>query len=164
MYRPYRQGLPVNLKTRRYITGCVALLAGCLVNYAGDRILGVDVELWWGLGTFDLAWTLDMFVVPLIAGIVVAVIFGLGGKWLCYFPPLIVRIINYIYLYFYATLPEGSQMLTFPLWILIVILTVESAAFGGVIGEILVKRTYGRIPRDQLYRDETQSSHTETKG
>jgi hypothetical protein len=55
-------------------------------------------------------------------------------------------------------------MLTFPLWILIVILTVESAAFGGVIGEILVKRTYGRIPRDQLYRDETPSSHTETKG
>lgn len=149
--------------TRRYITGGVAVVAGCLVNYLGDRFLGVDVELWWGLGTFDIYWMLDMFLVPLIAGIVVAVIFGLGGKWLCYFPPLIVRIINYIHLYSADTLPQGAQMLTFPLWILIVILVIEAAAFGGVIGEILVKRTYGRIPRHLLYKEKDQSTPTETK-
>lgn len=154
----------MNVKTRRYITGCVALLAGCLVNYAGDRLLGVDVELWWGLGTFGLVWMLDMFVVPMLAGIVVALIFGLGGKWLCYFPPLIVRIINYAYLFSADTLPEGAQMLTFPLWILIVILAVESAAFGGVFGEIVVKRTYGRTPRHLHYRDMNQDSGAESKG
>lgn len=154
----------MNMKTKRYITGCVALLAGCLVNYAGDRILGVDVELWWGLATFDFIWMLDMFVVPLLAGIVVAVIFGLGGKWLCYFPPLIVRIVNYAYLYSADTLPEGAQMLTFPLWILIVILVIEAAAFGGVIGEVIVKRTYGRIPRHLLYRDKNQDPTIDSKG
>jgi hypothetical protein len=154
----------MNVNTRRYITGCVALLAGCLVNYAGDRLLGVHPELWWGLGTFNLAWMLDIFLVPLIAGVVVAVIFGLGGKWLCYFPPLIVRIINYFSLYFADALPPGAQMLTFPLWILIVILVVEAAAFGGVIGEILIKRTYGRIPRHLLYRDKNPGKSTETKG
>jgi len=151
----------MNLRTKRYITGCIALVAGCLVNYAGDRILGVDVELWWGLGTFGIVWMLDIFIVPLIAGIVVAVIFGLGGKWLCYFPPLIVRTINYFTLYYADTLPEGAQMLTFPLWILIVILAVEAAAFGGVIGEIVVKRTYGRIPRHLLYRDKNQGTTPE---
>jgi hypothetical protein len=40
---------------------------------------------------------------------------------------------------------------------------VESAAFGGVIGEILVKRTYGRIPRHLLYRDKTRNGQGETK-
>lgn len=148
----------MNIRTKRYITGCIALIAGCLINYAGDRILGVDVELWWGLSTFGFAWMLDLFVVPLIAGIAVAVIFGLGGKWLCYFPPLIVRIINYFTLYYADSLPQGSQMLTFPLWILIVILAVEAAAFGGVIGEILVKRTYGRLPRHLVYRDKGQKT------
>jgi hypothetical protein len=156
--------LPMNVKTRRYITGCVALLAGCLVNYGGDRLLGVHPELWWGLGTFNLAWMLDIFVVPLIAGILVAVIFGLGGKWLCYFPPLIVRTINYFTLYSAEALPAGAQMLTFPLWVLIVILVVEAAAIGGVIGEIIIKRTYGRIPRHLLYRDKKQVDSTETKG
>lgn len=146
----------MNVRTRRYITGCVALIAGCVVNYAGDRILGVDLELWWGLNTFGIVWMLDMFIVPLIAGIVVAVIFGLGGKWLCYFPPLIVRTINYFTLYYADSLPQGAYMLTFPLWILIVILAVEAAAFGGVIGEIVVKRTYGRLPRHLVYRDKNQ--------
>jgi hypothetical protein len=153
----------MNVKTKRYITGCIALLAGCLVNYAGDRLLGVHPELWRGLGTFNFAWMLDIFVVPLIAGIVVAVIFGLGGKWLCYFPPLIVRTINYFMLYSADALPAGAQMLTFPLWILIVILVVEAAAFGGVIGEIMIKRTYGRIPRHLLYHEKDPRSTTETK-
>ncbi|MCC6207957.1 MAG: hypothetical protein IT488_07375 [Gammaproteobacteria bacterium] len=148
----------MNVRTRRYITGGVALIAGCLVNYAGDRLLGVDLELWLGLSTFGIFWMLDMFLVPMIAGIVVAAIFGLGGKWLCYFPPLIVRIINYSVLYSADSLPQGAQMLTFPLWILIVILAVEAAAFGGVAGEIIVKRTYGRLPRHLVYRDKNQEA------
>ncbi|MBK9131704.1 MAG: hypothetical protein IPM20_08755 [Gammaproteobacteria bacterium] len=151
----------MNVRTRRYITGCIALIAGCVVNYAGDRLLGVDLELWWGLNTFGIVWMLDMFIVPLIAGIVVAVIFGLGGKWLCYFPPLIVRTINYFTLYYADSLPQGAHMLTFPLWILIVILAVEAAAFGGVIGEIVVKRTYGRLPRHLVYRDKNQQTSRE---
>ena len=143
-------------RTRRLITGAVALLAGSLVNYLGDRILGVKVELWWGLGTFDTVWMIDMFVVPFISGIVVAAIFGLGGKWLCYFPPVIVRAISYFSLAWYEPVPHGAQLLTFPLWVLIVILVVEAAAFGGVAGEILVKRTYGRMPRHLVYKSKGQ--------
>lgn len=138
---------------RRKITGVVALAAGCLVIYLGDWLLGVKVELWLGLGTFNYAWILDMFVVPLLAGIVVALLFGLGGKWLCYFPPIIMRVYSYLSFIYFDPLPHGARLLTLPLWILIVILVVESAAFGGVFGEILVKRTYGRLPRHLVYRD-----------
>lgn len=154
----------MDLRTRRRITGVVAVVAGCLVNYLGDRLLGVSVELWWGLGTFNYAWMIDMFVVPLIAGIVVAMIFGLGGKWLCYIPPVIVRTAMYVNFLYYEPIPSGAQLLTIPLWILIVILVVEAAAFGGVIGEIIVKRTYGRLPRHMVYREKTESGSGDSKG
>lgn len=154
----------MDVRTKRRITGTVAVIAGCLVNYMGDRLLGVRPELWWGLGTFNYAWMLDIFVVPLVAGVVVAMIFGLGGKWLCYFPPVIVRTIAYFNLVYYEPIPSGAQLLTFPLWVLIVILVVEAAAFGGVIGEIIVKRTYGRLPRHMVYREKTESGSGKSEG
>jgi hypothetical protein len=153
----------LNVRSRRVITGAVALTAGVLVNQLGDYMLGVDVELWWGLGTFDVVWMIDMFVVPFIAGVVVAVIFGLGGKWLCYFPPVIVRAISYFSYAWYGGVPDGAQLLTFPLWVLIVILVVEAAAFGGVAGEIIVKRTYGRMPRHLVYKQKDADKITDPK-
>jgi len=135
---------------RRKISGVIAVMAGCLVIYLGDWILGVKPELWVGLDTFSYAWIADMFIVPLISGVVVAILFGLGGKWLCYFPPLIVRVYSYFSFIYIVPMPQGAKLLTLPLWILVVILVVEAAAFGGVFGEILVKRTYGRIPDDQF--------------
>ncbi len=149
----------LKLSTRRKITGAVALLAGSLIIYAGDRLLGVQPELWWGLSTFSYAWMIDMFVVPLISGIVVAIIFGMGGKWLCYFPPIIVRTLTYLNYIYYAPLPEGAQLLTLPLWTLIVILVVEAAVFGGVFGEIIMKRTYGRLPRHLVYQSRADREH-----
>jgi hypothetical protein len=144
---------------RRNISGTLAVLAGCAVVYVGDWLVGVDIELWWGLATFTPMWMVAVFVVPLISGIVCAMIFGLGGKWLCYFPPLIVRTINY-FAYFYGAKvpPDGAELLFFPYWIMFVILVVEAAAFGGVFGEIVVKKTYGRLPREMVYRKQGDQS------
>ncbi len=133
-------------KQARIFTGIVAVLAGMLVNYLGDRMLGVSVELWWGIYTFSAYWILDIFLVPFISGIVVAMIFGLGGKWLCYLPPILVRTISYFNFAGPEPIPDGAQLLNFYFWILIVILVVEASAFGGVAGELIVKRTYGRHP------------------
>lgn len=144
-------------QTKRNISGFLALVAGCLVNYAGDRLVGVDIELWWGLNTFSPMWMVDVFIVPLVAGVVVAMIFGIGGKWLCYFPPLIVRCINYWSFVYYKEVPAGAELMIIPYWIMFVILAVEAAAFGGVIGEIIIKRTYGRLPRDVVYRSRTKT-------
>lgn len=153
----------MNRQLKRNITGFIALLAGCIVNYLGDRLLGVEIELWRGLDTFTPLWMVNVFVVPLIAGVVVAMIFGLGGKWLCYFPPLIVRSIGYINYLYFTEPPFGTDLLYFPFWILFVILAVEAAAFGGVFGEIIIKRTYGRLPREMVYRS-SKSDHPADPG
>lgn len=145
----------------RIALGLLALVAGCAVIYLGDRLLGVELELFWGLETFNLLWFLDLFVVPLISGLVVGVIFGLGGKWLCYFPPLIVRLINYYYFMYFTSIPDGASLMPMGWWGFYVILAIESAAFGGVAGEIIIKKTYGRLPRDVVYKNKDADQQPE---
>ncbi|MBI1174491.1 MAG: hypothetical protein GC139_04395 [Sideroxydans sp.] len=137
----------------RFNKGVAAILVGCAVNHFGDRLLGVRIELFHGIQTFSFLWMLDMFVLPFIVGILVAVMFGLGGKWLCYFPPLIVRAISYFEISHLTGVPDGSSLLPLGWWGFFVILVIEASAFGGVIGEIMVKGTYGRRPRQMVYKD-----------
>jgi len=93
-----------------------------------------------------------MLVLPFFVGVLVAVIFGLGGKWLCYFPPLIVKSIGYLESTYINTVPEDTSIMPFGMWALYVTVVMTSAAFGGVMGEIMVKKTYGRSPQDILYK------------
>ena len=132
----------------RMIKGLAALLIGCALNYAGDRLLGVRIELWYGLDTFSFAWILDMFAVPFAVGLATAAIFGMGGKWLCYFPPLIVRVASYYAL----SNPHHPDLLVMGYWGFFVILTMEAAAFGGIMGEIAVRGTYGRSAPGTVYK------------
>ena len=39
-----------------------------------------------------------------------------------------------------------------------VILAIESAAFGGVAGEIAIKKTYGRMPTEMVYKKRQNDS------
>ncbi|HEX7155992.1 MAG TPA: hypothetical protein VF229_02190 [Burkholderiaceae bacterium] len=128
----------------RIALGAAALMIGSAVNYFGDRLLGVKMELFHGLATFSFPWMLDVFVVPVLVGLIVAWIFGLGGKWLCYFPPLIVRCIAYAQIHYLTGVPQGSSLIPLGWWGFFVILAMESAGIGGVIGEVMIKRTYGR--------------------
>lgn len=136
----------------------VAIGVGALINYAGDRLLGVRLELFWGVSTFSPWWSLDLFLVPFIAGMAVSLVYGLGGKLLCYFAPIIVRGISYIQMANYDNLPEGVVLLPLGYWVLILIVAVEAAAFGGVFGEIMVKKVYGRRPKYLLYKQSSSSS------
>lgn len=135
-----------------FAKGLVVLLIGSAANYLGDRLLGVKIELFYGIQTFSMLWVLDMFVLPFLVGLLVAMMYGLGGKWLCYFPPLIVRAISYYELAHAANVPEGASLIPMGWWGFFVILVMEAAAFGGVMGEIMVKGTYGRSPRHKIYR------------
>ena len=129
---------------QRYLTGLVALLIGMALNHFGDRLLGVKIELFSGLSTFSFAWTLDVFFVPFLVGLVVSWIFGMGGKWLCYFPPLIVRSLSYAEILYVSGTPHGSNLNPLGWWGLFVILAMESAGIGGIIGEVMIKKVYGR--------------------
>ena len=152
------------------IMGTVAIGAGVVVNYLGDRLMnylspppGMRLELFWGVSTFNPMWILALFLVPFIAGIVVSLVYGLGGKMLCYFVPIIVRGYSYIHMMNYEGLPEGVTLLPFWYWLLVLIVAIEAAAFGGAFGEIVVKRTYGRRPKKIVYKQLSDNNSSSPK-
>ncbi|RFC32468.1 MAG: hypothetical protein DID92_2727745462 [Candidatus Nitrotoga sp. SPKER] len=145
----------------RFTSGVVAVIMGCALNYFGDRLLGVKIELFRGILNFNSLWIIDMLVLPFFVGVLVAVIFGLGGKWLCYFPPLIVKSISYLDSIYLSGIPEDASLMPFGMWALLVTVVMTSAAFGGVMGEIMVKGTYGRSPRDLLYKQRSDNRESD---
>lgn len=144
-------------------------MVGCLVNYIGDRLLGVRLELVPlndPLAMFNALWAIQIFVIPVFVGLATTAVFGLGGKWLCYFPPMIVRTIAYMESYYISSLPDGISLMPFGWWLFFVILAVESAAIGGIFGEAMIKRIYGRTsPEDaeKLYIKTDKNNKKEAK-
>jgi len=123
----------------RVVNGAVAVLAGMALNFLGDWALGVKIEVFQGIYTFTFPWMLDVFLVPFMVGLLVAKIFGKHAKWLACLPPLFVRFLSYLYLY-YSSDQSHDFFFNFHLhyWGLCVILAVESANFGAILGEVLV--------------------------
>ncbi len=132
---------------RVYRGAGAVLLAAVFIHFC-DRILGVKIEAFTGgIGYFSPMWALDVFLVPFLAGLMVSRMFGFGGKWLAHLPPLIVRSLSYFAIAQDLTpIPPGSSLMPIGWWGFFLILTVEFCAVGGVIGEVMVKRTYGRSP------------------
>lgn len=142
------------LDKTRFLKGVVALLIGCALNYFGDQLLGAQVELYRGIQGFGGLWAVDVFVLPFFVGLAVAAIFGFGGKWLSYLPPLIVRSISYYeFQHHMLSIPEGASLAPIGWWGFFVILAIEASAFGGIMGEIVMKGTYGRSPRHKVYKE-----------
>jgi len=137
----------------RFTRGAVAILMAMALNHLGDRLLGVKIEVFTGIQYFSPLWIVDVFLVPLACGVLVSVIYGMGGKWLCYFPPMIVRAISYYEVANITGVPQGAALIPLGWWGFFVILVVEAAVIGGVIGEVMMKRTYGRRARHLVYKD-----------
>ena len=127
----------------RWIPFWIAMLVGCLVNMLGDWLLGIRIELFWGLDTFNFVWFLQLFVLPVIVGISVSYVYGLGGKWISILPPLVVRYAAYYQTVYYLDIPQGAELMPLGWWGFFVILAMEAAMIGGVMGEIMNKRVYG---------------------
>jgi len=128
----------------RYALGTAAVMVGSAVNYFGDRLLGVQIEVWTGLSYFSGLMLLDIFLVPFVSGLVVGWMFGQGGKWLCYIPPFLVRCVAYLRLALSEDGPDHGTQMNMILWGFFVILCIEAAAFGGVLGEVFIRRIYTR--------------------
>ncbi len=140
-------------KESRFMLGAAAIMMACAFNHFGDRLLGVRIEIFTGIEYFSPLWVLDVFVIPFLAGMLVSVIYGFGGKWLCYFPPMIVRAISYFEIAQISGVPHGAALMPLGWWGFFVILVVEAAVIGGVLGEVVIKRTYGRRDRHLVYKD-----------
>ena len=126
------------IMNRSYRRESAAVLTGTALIFCGDYLLGVNIEVFQGMATFTLPWILDIFLVPFVAGYVVAKMYGeKGGKWLACWPPLIVRGAGVLYMY--LTDPQWNADFLYHLhlhyWALCVILAVEAANLGGVLGE-----------------------------
>jgi len=63
----------------------------------------------------------------------------------------------------YEGLPEGVTLLPFWYWILVLIVAIEAAAFGGMFGEVVVKKTYGRRPRHLFYKSSKQEQRSKSE-
>lgn len=131
--------LPRGHREPRLALGTLAIMAGCLLNYVGNKVLGIRVELYYGLETFNFLWFLAIFILPALVGILVSYIFGFGGKWLAHFPPLIVLTISYFESVYLIEIPVGAQLMPMAWWGFFVILAIECGAAGGVMGEIFFK-------------------------
>jgi len=143
--------LRIKLSPQDLMWGTAAVLIGAVIVYLGDQFLGVSLEVYFGMGTYSPLWILDLILVPFIAGLAVSAVYGLGGKILAHFSPLIVRIIEYNMID-PASLPEHVAILPLGFWILIVIVSVEAASAGGFVGEVVIKRTYGRRPKHLVHK------------
>ena len=130
---------------RVYRGAGAVILASVFIHFC-DRILGVQIEAFTGgIDYFSPWWVVDVFLVPFLAGILVSLIFGYGGKWLAHLPPLIVRSLSYFAIAHQMTaIAPGYSLMPVGWWGFYLILTIEFCAVGGVIGEVMVKRTYGR--------------------
>ena len=134
------------INSQRLYRGAAAVFLASAFNHFADRILGVTIEAFsGGVGYFSPSWVIDLFLVPFLSGMLVSVIYGFGGKWLSYLPSLIVRIVSYFSIAAHVTIiAPGSSLMPLGWWGFYVILAIEAAAVGGVIGEVMIKRTYGR--------------------
>ncbi|NOX42877.1 MAG: hypothetical protein GXP19_03965 [Gammaproteobacteria bacterium] len=126
----------------RTALGALAIMVGCLVLYLGNKLIGIRIELYYGLDTFNILWFLELFILPFFAGVVVSYIFGFGGKWLAHFPPLIILGVQYFESIYLIGVPEHASLIPMGWWGFFVILAIECSAAGGVAGEVWFKAYY----------------------
>jgi len=109
------------------------------------RLLGVRIELFNGIAYFSLTWFVGLFLLPALSGFFVAAFYGLGGKILAYFPPVpALGFDYYVSMHNHSGFPAGYDLMPLGWWGFFLILAIESSAIGGVFGEVINKRIYGR--------------------
>lgn len=142
--------------SQKWVRVLVALGIGCAMIHFAERVLGVRVELFYGLKTFNFNWMLTIFVVPFVTGWVIAWVYGMGGKMVAHFPPLIVNGISYFQTVYMTGVPEGAQLNPIGWWGLYVILTMEFCAFGAFLGELHLQKVVSKRRREQQARAAAQ--------
>jgi len=122
-----------------WIRALVTFVIAMIVYKGGMLLLGVHLEYFSGLDSFNFPWLVAMSILPVAVGILIGMIYGFGGKYLAHFPPAAVMIWDYQHA---ATvdLPAYVHLLPWGMWVMFVILQMEFCAVGGFIGEILIRK------------------------
>lgn len=136
------------------LRGSTAFVVGTAVIHFGLRLLGIRIELFTGISYFNLTWFTAVFLLPALSGLIVSSIYGLGGKILAYFPPLPAFALDYYASLHAHSIPQGAELMPLGWWGFFIILAIESSAIGGVFGEVLNKRIYGRGEENPVESEE----------
>lgn len=146
----------IKYRAQELTWGLIAIISGAAVCYIGLHILlKVRLDVFYGVQTFNYRWVMGLFLVPFVGGILVSLVYGLGGKIAAHFSPILVLVPDYLGVKD-ALLPEGVSVLPFGFWFLILIVAMEFSALGGIVGEVLVRKTYGRSPKYMLHKKHQQ--------
>ncbi|GMQ99306.1 MAG: hypothetical protein BMS9Abin18_0123 [Zetaproteobacteria bacterium] len=145
--------------SQKWVRIIVALGIGCAMIHFGGRLLGVRVELFWGLSTFSLAWIANIFLVPFVTGWVIAWVYGMGGKMVAHFPPLIVHTISYFETVYSLGVPHGASLNPIGFWGLYVILTMEFCALGAFLGEFHIQRAVVKRRKKMKEMQQAETKH-----
>lgn len=144
-------------KKGKWTIALLGLGVAAAINHFGDRLLGVTIEVFTNtIDYFSGRWVLDVFLVPMVANFVLALIYGNGSKWLSYVTPLIVRGISYVNLAMIVGVPPGGRLIPVGWWGFFIILAMETGMVGALIGESIVKRNYGRKTPEMMYQERLQ--------
>lgn len=122
-----------------WVRGVLALVCGAALYEGAMRLLGVQLEYFEGIGSFNLSWVVAMSIVPVVVGVAVGMIYGYGGKYLAHLPPAAVMVWHYQHVV-PADIPLNAHLLPWGMWVMFVILQMEFCAVGGFIGEVLVRK------------------------
>jgi len=122
-----------------WVRGLAAFMAGVILYKGSFSLLGVHLEFFSGIASFNMTWVLAMSVLPIGVGVIIGLIYGFGAKYLAHFPPAAVMLWDYQHVS-YADMTPGSHLLPWGMWIMFVILQMEFCAAGGFIGEILIRK------------------------
>ncbi len=137
-----------------------SIMTGALVLFGLNVLFDVHLELFGSIADyFKPRLFIGLVLTPFIAGVVVSLIYGLGGKVLCYFPALIVYLFQYFSTAFGdGTIPDNVRLLPIGYMGFIIIVAIEASAVGGILGEVWVKKTYGRKPRHLVYKPKKEKT------
>jgi len=122
-----------------WLRGAMAFAVGGALMQTGFQLLGVHLEWFAGLSSYNAAWITAMTLLPFGTGIVIGMIYGYGGKYLAHFPPLAVLVISY-YQSMQMPEPVGMHLLPMGLMTVFIILQMEFCAVGGFFGELFMRR------------------------
>lgn len=124
------------------VQALLGILVGATVYYFLAKLVGVQVEVWQGIRTFNNPmWFIAVAVVPAISGLVTGIVAGHNGKWYAMVPVGLLHSIDYMAL----SQSAGAQtvVLGYGLFVFFMIVMLELALMAGWGGELIRERFSG---------------------
>jgi len=120
----------------------LGIIVGATVYYLLSKLVGVHVEVWQGIRTFNNPlWFIAVAVVPAFSGLITGIVAGHNGKWYAMVPVGLLHSLDYMAL----SQSAGAQtvVLGSGLFVFFMIVMLELALMAGWGGELIREKLSG---------------------